>query len=1144
MTLDDLASAVLGTDADSTSFGTRSFIELGGDSLRAIRLDAMAKEQLGLKVPVKDLLGAEPLAIALSRAEAVPAEGATSARSAAPAERDLTGLSHTQRGMWLIESITGGSPYNLVFTAFVEDGHLDPATLRAALDATVARNEGLRTVFTEGDDGVRRKVLVDHTPELTAFTHDGDPAGFEEYVRRTTEEESRRPFDLLAAPAVRFLHFTHPVGRSAVVLTAHHMVLDGWAVGLTLKEMFGRYEELAGGVPTAFGPGVPLNALIRSQEDQRAGGLWDEQAEFWRDHLAGIPTVLELPADRQRPPVQDATGSRTPLDLGAAASEAVTERARELGITPFALLLGAFGLTLGRTTGARSLLVAVPLLGRGTAELVDLVGVAGNLVPVRIDIDEDATAADYLRSVQRSLTLSIDAGQLPFEELVARLGVERSIGCHPLVQVCFGMHDQLVPQRLTTGTLDLRIEEGHGGGSQFDLTLLLGQSRPSLAGHVEYATAVWNEAEADGFIADFRAAAEQLAADAPGTALEEVRCLSPERRARLAEINRVREEFPATSMDELFRDTVRRHPDVVAVREGTVELTYAELALAAAEQARLLAEAGVRPGDTVLVGVERSVAEAVAVLGTLTAGAAYVGVDLSLPAAHTRLIVAKAAPAAALVAPGAAGHEGLGDVTLVGTWDTSWKPATDAAEQLPKADPGRQAYVAFTSGSTGEPKGVSIPHRAVIRLVHEAGYVRTGPGETMLRLSPLAFDASTLELWGALLTGATLEVYPASALPSPSELGSFLVERRVTVAWLTAGLFRLVEEFAPEAFGALGQLLTGGDVVPHDHAARALARHPHLVITNGYGPTENTTFTTTHTVRRPEDISGPMPIGTPLPGTRVYVLDDRARQVPPGAVGELYTGGEGLADGYCGDEAETARRFGHFSADVHERLYRTGDVVRLDTQGRLAYLGRSDDQVKLRGYRIELSAISDALKAHPQVLDSVVVVTGDNSAEKRLVAAVVLAPEIAVPGTGELRDLLSGTLPGYMVPTLWTVLDSIPVTANGKVDRKAIAALAGPVGPAVPTGTAATRSEESDTLARISELFTEAIERTGSSSGGDAPRIGADTDFFASGGTSLGAVQLIRLVKDRLGVTLRLRDVLLAPTPAGVRQLVKKAVDK
>ncbi|MGH3758445.1 amino acid adenylation domain-containing protein [Actinophytocola sp.] len=1124
MTLDDLAVTVLGT-GDSTAFGTRSFIELGGDSLRAMRLAALAQERLGVKITLKSLLGGVPLADAFARVEVLPEPAAAEE----PAGSVLAGLSHSQLGMFLIESVTGGSPYNLVFAAFVERGTLDVEALKAAVDATVARHEGLRTVFAEGDTGTVRVVLDDHTPEFTDFTHDGEPADFDSYVRETMAVEGRRPFDLQAAPAVRFLHFAHPAGRQAIVLTAHHMVLDGLSVGLVLTEIFRRYHG-----ESHLAPGPPLSALIRHQEQLRASGVWDEQAGFWAEHLAGCPSVLELPADRQRPPVQDAAGERTPLDLGPAVSAAVTARACALGITTFSLLLGAFALTLSRTTGARGLLVGVPLVGRATEELQELVGVAGNLVPVRIDVDDSATVADYLRSVHHSLTLSIDHGQLPFEELVARLGIERTIGCHPLVQVCFGMHDQLVPQRLTTGALDIRIEEGHGGGAQFDLTLLVGRSKPSLAGHFEYATAVWGEREIDGFGADFVAAVEELAADT-GVALEEVRCFTSARRAQLAAVNDVRTNFPWTSMDALFRDVAARFPDTIAVREGDVELTYTQLVSAAAEQARLLREAGVEPGDRVLLGVDRSVAEVVALLGILTAGAAYVGVDLSLPAAHIGQIVRKAGPVA-IVTSSTVDHEALRDVPAVGTWDRSWDAASAGAPaELPDADPARQAYVAFTSGSTGEPKGVSIPHRAVIRLVHEVDYVRTGPGETMLRLAPLAFDASTLELWGALLTGATLEVYPAYALPSPTELSEFLLTREVTVAWLTSGLFRLVEEFAPDAFGGFRQLLTGGDVVPHDHAARALTRHPGLVITNGYGPTENTTFTTTHTVTRPEDIDGPLSIGTPVPGTRVYVLDERGRQVPPGAVGELYTGGEGLADGYVGDEAETARRFGHFSPDVPERLYRTGDVVRLDTRGRLAFLDRADDQVKLRGYRIELSAISDALKAHPQVKDAVVIVTGGDSAEKRLVAAVVLALGSTI-GTGELKELLSGSLPAYMVPVLWTVVESIPLTPNGKVDRDALAAIAEPAG-----NVAAPQAEPAaaDELERIVALFAEAIETTGTHAGRRS-QVDADTDFFAHGGTSLGAIQLIRLIKERLSISLRLREFLLTPTPAGVRQLAEK----
>ncbi|MFD9459684.1 amino acid adenylation domain-containing protein [Streptomyces sp. NPDC060027] len=1141
-TREALAASVLGDAVDPADFATETFLALGGDSLRAMRLTALAQERLGLRVPVKELLGGRPLSEVLAAARAEPTPTVT-ADAGSP---DDTALSPAQRGMWLIERVAGGSPYNLVFTCHAEDGRIDRGALVKALAETTARHETLRTVFRESsgdaEDEVVREVLPAHTPQLTEIVHEGPVEDFDAYVRREGAEQGRRPFDLSDAPAWRLLHFSHPRGRDAVVLAAHHMVLDGWAVGLLLRELFARHAALTGTGPAPGDePGVPARALGDRQEALRARGEWDAQAEFWKGHLDGVPSALELPADRQRPALQDAAGERTGLDLGPAVSAAVTERARALGITPYAFLLGAFGLAVGRRTGARALLVGVPLLGRGSGDLERLIAVAGNLVPVRVDIDDEASPADYLRSVHASLAQSIDAGDLPFEELVSRLGVERSLGCHPLVQVCFGMHDQLVPQFLDAGTARLRVEEGHGGGSQFDLTMLIGHAEPAYAGHVEYATSVWTEAEARSFVGDFLAGIGELATGA-AERLEDVRCISADGRARLAELNDTRSEFPDTSLDALFRAAAARTPDAVAVRDESARLTYAQLADAAREQARLLRAAGVGPGDRVLVGVERSVAEAVAVLGVQWAGAAYVGVEQSATDAQLAGIVARAEPSAALVGPlagdAARRFRALG-TEPVAVWEPTWQPAPAAeGDDLAPEDPARLAYVAFTSGSTGEPKGVAVPHRAVIRLVHEAGFVRLGPDERMLRLSPLAFDASTLEVWGALLTGAALEVHPAG-LASPTELGAFLREREITVAWLTAGLFRLVEEFAPESLAGVRQLLTGGDVVPHEHTARVLARHPGIVITNGYGPTENTTFTTTHSVSSPDEVDGPLPIGRPVPGTRVYVLDARRRLLPPGAVGELYAAGAGLADGYLGNAAETARSFGAFSPDVPERLYRTGDVVRIDSRGRLCFLGRADDQVKLRGYRVELSAIGDVLTGHPAVQGAVVQVTEGDSADKRLIAAVVPAPGAALAAT-ELRTLLQQKLPAYMVPTLWTIVDRIPVTANGKVDRRALAAAAVPAGqakraaPAAPAP--AVQTGGADPAARIIELFAEIAEGTAR----ETP-IDADTDFFMVGGNSLGAVRLMRKLKEQLGVSVRLRDFLLSPTPAGLAALVEKA---
>jgi amino acid adenylation domain-containing protein len=881
-------------------------------------------------------------------------------------------------------------------------------------------------------------------PEFSAGSWSGAESGFEDRVRLAAAESGRRPFDPRTATTLRLLLISHSSGRQALVLSAQRMVLDAWAAGLLLRELFTTYDELLRGsfaAPTC--PSDPGKVLLCHQQAQQASGLWDRQAESWRRHLADVPAVLELPSDRPRPGKPGTSGERIPVDLGQKASTAVAERARSLGSTRLAFLLGAFGLTLSRWTGVRRLLVGVPLSGRRTPVLANLMTATENLVPVRITVDDDMTAAGFLRSVHDSLSFSSDTADLPFAELLSRLPVEKSTGCHPLIQVGLGIREYVLPEYISTSSARIRVEEAYGGRSRYDLALIFSENGSSLAGYAEFASSLWTTEEAAGFVADFLAAAEELAGAAPGTLLQEIRCLSPDRRRVLAAINQTGRHVPATSLDELFRETASRWPSAVAVRDEEAELTYAELAQAAARQAQLLREAGVLPGDTVLIGLERSIAEIVAVLGTVWAGAAYAGIDPGHPPSHIARLVEKARPSAALLAASDADRILSPDLPVVETWQQGWAPATGDLP-MPAASPGRLAYVAFTSGSTGEPKGVAVPHRAVIRLVHRASYLRLGPGERMLRFSPLAFDASTLELWGALLTGTTLEVYPAG-LVSPSELGAFLADRAVTIAWLTSGLFRLIVDFAAGSLRGMRQLLTGGDVVPHEHVARALTRNPGLVITNGYGPTENTTFTAVWSVTRPEEADGPLPIGTPVPGTRVYVLDERGRQVPPGAIGELYAGGAGLADGYVGDEAATARCFGYFSPEIPERLYRTGDMVRIDSEGRLRFLGRTDDQVKVRGYRIEPSAISAALAACPGVQDAVVTVTDADSAGKRIMAAVIPVPGATVL-PADLRDSLQDHLPSYMVPALWAVVDQVPLTANGKVDRQALAALALPAG--------------------------------------------------------------------------------------------------
>jgi len=888
---------------------------------------------------------------------------------------------------------------NVVVVGFVERGGLETEILAGAV----------------------QDVLAHHAPEITRLGYDGVAEHFDGYAGQTAREFGRPPFDPSAEASMRFLLLSHEGALRAVAVAAPRFLLDADAAGLLLRALFSRHDELRVEVLAGLG-GV--------SEQSRPDDEQVRLTESWADRLAGVPTVLEIPSDKPRSTLDDAPGGRLPVELSAEATKAVVERSRTLEVTPSAFLLAAFGLALGRMTGVDKLLVGFP-------------SPTGDLLPVRIDIDDDGAPGAFVRVVHDSLVWSLDADGVPFPRIVERLGIEQSGPRHPLVQTSFGTHGGLILEKVETDTARIRIEEIDGGGSRFDLSVRFSQDEPSYAGHVEYATCLWSEGEAQSFVLSYVTAVEQLAEAAANDdiRLADVRCISPAGLEVLESINATGVVFPRASLDELFRAQAALRPEAVAVRDADSALTYSDLADAAAKQAQLLRDAGVQDGDAVLIGVQRSVAEAVAVLGTLWAGGTYVGVDLTQPAAHTARIVAKAAPTAAIV--GGDDAEGVlrHDVPVVSPWRPDW----DLGEEHVKPaapDPDRVAYIAFTSGSTGEPKGVVIPHRGVVRLVHNADYVMLGPGERVLRLSPLAFDASTFELWGALLSGATLEVCPPGLL-SPTDVGEFLEDREVTVAWLTAGLFRLVQELAPTSLRTLRQLLTGGDVVPHEHVARALGDSPGLTVTNGYGPTENTTFTTFYSVREPEHIDGPLPIGTPVPGTRVYVLDRRARLLAPGAVGEMYTGGEGLAVGYVNDKEETDRCFGVFSPDVPERLYRTGDLVRIDQAGRIQFLGRADHQVKIRGYRIELTAISDALNGYAEVEDTVVTVTDGATADKRLLAAVRLTEGTTITPV-DLRNRLAERFPSFMVPSLWAVVDRMPVTTNGKIDRRALAAVAKP----------------------------------------------------------------------------------------------------
>lgn len=1116
------AAEVLSQDPGDEGLLRSSFVQLGGDSLLAMRLAARARVDLGVSLRVGSLLDDRALIDALAMAEIVNTEMPSPSD-----EGSNKGVSSGQHGMWVMQQLVGGSASNLVFLSFF-DGPINIASVQEAIEGTVRRHDGLRTCFRSGGDGLYREVLDEFTPQVDVVAFDGHSANFHDEAQRLAQKRGAREFRLAEVPPIEFVCITDGQDKHSLVLITHHMLLDGWAIGLVLNEIFDRLEALVSGRQVVFSAPPTQDAFIQYHESLRQTGVIMRQLQYWEATLQDVPTTLELASDHPRPSRQNPSGARLPYHLTGNETTAVYRQAANLHVTPFALLLATFSLLLARYTGQRKMVVGIPSAGRPTPELRQLVGLCTNLVPVVINVYEDQPLGDFVRDCQRSLNRSLDNADVPFDQVVRAAGVNGECRHNPLIQYVFGMHDQLIPRERTVGKAHVTIEDGHAGGSPFDLSMFVQYTTPFMSGELEYADSIFSQPEMRAFIANYLSVVSALLDDA-AQCVENVRGIAPGQIDRMRSMNQTATAFRQNTVEHLFSEQVTRTPDAVAVKGPGGPLTYRDLARASTYQANELIRAGVQPDDFVIVGLERSALEIVAVLAVLKAGATYVAIDSQWPDSRLQKVIEVTLPTAIMA------HGQLADrlshltqhpIPTVPLWNRDWN---GQAPDLPLIiqDPNRICYVAFTSGSTGEPKGVAVRHRGVVRLVDDVDYTECGRDERWLRFVPLSFDPSTLEIWGPLLNGGTCIIFPPG-LPAPAEMSEFLVREDVTRLWLTSGLFRVLSEFAPEGFGKLRQLLTGGDVVPAEQVRKILSMHPALTITNGYGPTENTTFTTTFTAKSAAGVENPLPIGRPVPNTRCYVLDYRHRLVPPGAIGELYVGGDGLAAGYLNNTDETSRRFRPFSPDVDEILYSTGDMVRIDSHDQIQFLGRNDHQVKIRGYRVELEEVRAAILKFPGVVDAVVVTVGTTSSDRRLVGAVVTKDNNA-DTLPNLKDFLASQLPKYMMPAQWAIVEQIPLTQNGKVDAQRLSSLA------ISNPISTLRSNhlsKSSVHASVRHIMEKILDRSG---------IGDDENFIELGGDSLSMARLIAQVRQEVGVDLPLQAFYAQPTLARMVELLEQA---
>jgi amino acid adenylation domain-containing protein len=944
-----------------------NFFTQGGHSLLANRLVSRLRAVLGVELPVRTVFETPtPAGLAARLAGAPPARAPLRARP----RPERVPLSFAQQRLWFLDQLEGPSPrYNIPAVLRLE-GDLDIAALAAALTDAAGRHEVLRTVFSATGGQPWQQVLPAGQGrwDLPVIT-----VGAPELAKAVAAAAGHR-FDLSAEVPLRARLFAAGPGLHVLVLVLHHIAGDGWSMGVLARDISAAYAARRGGQAPAWEP-LPVQYADYTMWQRDLLGTGDDpdsvlsrQTAYWRQVLAGAPGELRLPADRPRPAERGHHGHSVPLDIPADLHADLTALARAQGVTVFMVVAAALAVLLAKLGAGDDIPIGFPVAGRTDDGLDDLAGFFVNTLLIRVGLSGDPTFAQLLDRVRDAGLGALDHQDVPFERLVEVLAPERSLGRQPLFQVMLAVHDAPPVLPDLPGLRVSALPPPHAV-AKFDLDITLAETTGAdgapagLRGTLTAAADQFDRPTAAGLAARL-ARVLAAAAAAPGTTVGGLPVFADGERALVvAEWNDTARPLPAATLPALFEARAARDPAAVAVIFAGTALSYAELDRRANRLARLLVARGAGPESLVAVLLDRSADLVVVLLAVLKAGAAYLPVDPGYPAERVAFMLADADPVI-IVAAAATASAVPADVTvpvlvldgdevpaeLAGTSDT----ALGDGDRTAPLRPAHPAYVMYTSGSTGLPKGVVVTHQGVDRLIRDNGFARLGGGDVVGLLSSVSFDASTFEIWGALASGAGLAVAPPGVM-STAELRAFLSGHRVSVLWLTAGLFHEFAASDAGVFAGLRHLLAGGDVLSARACRAVLERAPAVRLANGYGPTENTTFTTVHPVRAADlDRGTGVPIGRPIADTRVLVLDQWLQPAPPGAVGELYVAGAGLARGYLNRPGLTAERFVAcpFGA-AGERMYRTGDLARWTKDGVLEFAGRMDGQVKIRGFRVE-----------------------------------------------------------------------------------------------------------------------------------------------------------------------------------------------
>jgi amino acid adenylation domain-containing protein len=1015
-------------------------------------------------------------------------------------------LSFAQQRLWFLEQLEPGRGlYNLPLVTRLA-GRIAPALLERCLTQIVARHEALRTTFAVVDSAPIQ-VIRDAAPVALART---DLSALPEAerdadVQRLVALEAHRPFDLTRDTLLRAALIALGEADHVLVLTMHHIASDGWSIGVLQRELAALYAAACNGQLSPL-PELPVQyADFAIWQRRRLSGLTVERLlDHWARVLAGAPALLELPTDRPRPRVQAFQGASYAVPYGRPLVDRLRALARRHDTTLFVTLLAGFAALLQRYAGQTDFTVGTPIANRTRSELEPLIGFFVNTLVLRIDLSGDPTFAEAIARL-RAVTLDAFAHQdAPFELLVERLQPARNLGHNPLFQAMFALQNTQGADQVGNAPSAPVL---NAGTSKFDLTLSATETADGMAAVFEYDTRLFEHATIEGFAKNLEALLD-AAGRHPERKLRDLLRLDGDARAAALARSRGPAAAPpfADTIHGLVERQARERPDAVAVIDPAGRVSYRELAARAERIARGLRAAGVAPGTYVGLCVERSRELATAVLGILKAGAAYLPLDPAYPAARLSLMLGDTAAPVVLASPALAERLPPGAARIVRLDDPALdEPAGDPP--LPPVPPEALAYVIYTSGSTGRPKGVMVQHRGLCQ-VGEAFFAALGLGEgdRVLQQASLSFDASMLDLLVAFRAGAALLFAPQEALLPGPPLVELIGRERITMLTIPPSALSVLPA---AALPDLHTLVVGGEALSAELVARWA---PGRRLFNAYGPTE-TSICATMGPCAAQPITPPL--GAPVAGTNAYVLDEHLEPVPFGVPGELYLSGA-TAVGYLHQPALTAARFvpDPFAARPGARMFRSGDRARRLADGTLQFLGRIDDQVKIRGYRIELGEIEAALRAHPAVRECAVLAMPGAAGFPRLVAWYVAAGE--PPEAAELQRHLRDRLPEHMVPASFVPIPALPINANGKLDRPALARL-------VPATVADAATPATATEEAIARIWREVLERD---------QLSIHDSFFDLGGHSLLATRVVAKINEALEVELPLRRLFELPTVA------------